>query len=92
VCYNDIILVHHKVQELWYNTYTHTSGPQVGKILHKSLLVFPKLTRMQMDDVVGFYDRLQEVSMGYSLALMPLDAVVLKNCFEGLCPPGLGLV
>ena len=36
VCYNDIILVHHKVRELWYNSYAHTSGPQVDKILHKS--------------------------------------------------------
>ncbi len=91
VCYNDIILVHHKVQELWYNAYTHTLGPQVDKILHKSLSVFPKLTTMQMDNVVSFYDRLQEVSMGYSLALMPFDAIALKNCFEGLCPPGLCL-
>jgi len=30
--------------------------------------------------------------MGYCLALMPFDAVVLKNRFEGLCPPGLGLI
>ena len=30
--------------------------------------------------------------MGYALALMPFDAVILKNRFEGLCPPGLGLV
>ena len=92
VCYNDIILVHHKVRELWYNSYAHTSGPQVDKILHKSLSVFPKLTTLRLDDVVGFYDRLQEVSMGYSLVLMLFDAVVLKNRFEGLCPPGLGLV
>ena len=42
--------------------------------------------------MVGFYDRLQEVSMGYSLALMPFDAIVLKHHLEGLCPPGLGLV
>jgi hypothetical protein len=92
VCYNDIILVHHKVMELWYNAYAHTSGPQVDKILHKSLSVFPKLSSMHVEDVVGFYDRLQEVSMGYCLALMPFDAVVLKNRFEGLCPPGLGLI
>ena len=92
VCYNDIILVHNKVRELWYNAYAHTSGPQVDKILHKSLSVFPKLTSLKVADVVGFYDRLQEVSMGYSLALMPFDAVVLKNRFEGLCPPGLGLI
>jgi len=47
---------------------------------------------MCVDDVVGLYDRLQEVSMGYCLALMPFDAMVLKNRFEGLCPPGLGLI
>ncbi len=43
VCYNGIIVVHHKVYELWYNAYAHTSGPQVNKILHKLLLVFPRL-------------------------------------------------
>jgi hypothetical protein len=36
VCYNDIILVHHKVSKLWYNSYVHTMGPQVDKILRKS--------------------------------------------------------
>jgi len=92
VCYNDIILVHNKVRELWYNVYAHTSGPQVDKILHKSISVFPKLASARVDDVVGFYDRLQEVWMGYSLALMPFNAIVLKNRFEGLCPPGLGLI
>jgi hypothetical protein len=30
--------------------------------------------------------------MGYSLALIPFDAILLKNRFEGLCPPGLGLI
>jgi hypothetical protein len=92
VCYNDIILVHNKVRELWYKAYAHTSGPQVDKILHKSISVFPKLASMRVEDVVGFYDRLQEVSMGYSLALLPFDAIVLKNRFKGLCPPGLGLI
>jgi hypothetical protein len=42
--------------------------------------------------VVNFYDCLQEVSMGFILALMPFDAIVLANRFEGLCPPGLGLL
>ena len=92
VCYNGIILVHNKVRELWYNAYAHTSGPQVDKILHKSILVFPKLASMRVEDVIGFYDRLQEVSIGYSLALMSFDAIVLKNRFKGLCPPGLGLI
>ena len=47
VCYNDIILVHNKVRELWYNAFAHTSGPQVDKIIHKSLSVFPKLTSLK---------------------------------------------
>ena len=91
-CYNDIILVHNKVWELWYNVYPHISGPQVDKILHKSISVFSKLASTRVNYVIGFYDRLQEVSMGYSLALMPFDAIVLKKRFEGLCPPGLGLI
>ena len=86
VCYNDIIMGHHKIRDLWYNPSAHTSGPQVDKILRKSISVFPKLTSLRVDDVVGFYDRLQEVSMGYSLALMPFDAIVLKNRFEASVP------
>jgi hypothetical protein len=45
-----------------------------------------------VEDVVSFYDRLQEVSMGFVLALMPFNAIVLANRFKGLCPPGLGLL
>jgi hypothetical protein len=92
VCYNDIILAHRKVCELWFNGYAHTSGPQVDKILQKSLLVFPCLESTRVDDVVAFYDRLQEVSLGYIIAIMPFDTIVLAHRFEGLCPPGLGLV
>jgi hypothetical protein len=80
------------MRKLWYNSFAHTMGPQVDKILSKSLSVFPKLTTLQVEDVVNFYDCLQEVSMNYAIALMPFDAVVLSNRFEGLCPPGLGLL
>jgi hypothetical protein len=59
ICYNDIILAHRKIVELWYNAYLHTSGPQVDKIIQKSLLVFPRLELMNVEDVVDFYDRLQ---------------------------------
>ena len=91
VCYNDIILVHHKVRKLWYNNCAHTLGPQVDKILGKSLPIFPKLDSLCVKDVINFYDRLQDVSMKYALVLMLFDAIVLSNNFEGLCPPGLGL-
>ncbi len=92
VCYNDIILVYHKVRKLWYNNYAHTMGSQVDKILGKSLVIFLKLDLLGVEDVVNFYDHLQEVSMNYALALMPFDTVVLSNCFEGLCPPRLNLL
>ncbi len=45
-----------------------------------------------MDDVVAFYDRLQEVALGYIIAIITFDAIVLAHKFEGLCPPGLGLI
>ncbi len=37
-----------------------------------------------------FYDRLFELSTSHLLALMPFNAIVLKNRYEGLCIPGLG--
>ncbi len=37
VCYNDIILAYRKITELWYNNYAHTTGPQIDKIIQKSL-------------------------------------------------------
>ncbi len=92
VCFNDIIMVHRKVRDLWHNNYAHTLGPQVSTILTKHIKVFPKLDSLVIEDVVAFYDRLQEVGSNYLIALMPFDAIVLSNRFEGLCPPGLGLL
>ncbi len=92
VCYNDIILAHRKITELWYNSYAHTSDPQVDKIIQKLLSVFPRLESTKVDNVVDFYDHLQEVSLCYVIAILPYDAIVLAHGFEGLCPPGLGLV
>jgi hypothetical protein len=92
VCYNNIILAHRKIIELWYNAYAHTSGPQVDKIIQKLLSVFPCLESTKVEDIVDFYDRLQEASQSYVIALLPFDAIVLAHGFKGLCPPGLGLV
>jgi hypothetical protein len=69
----------------------HTTGPQIDRILQKSLAAFPRLESTTMANVITFYDRLQEVSMNHLLALMPYDAIMLKYRFEGLCPLGLGL-
>ena len=92
VCFNDIVMVHRKVRELWHNTYAHTMGPQVSTILSKHIKVFPKLDSLGVEEVVAFYDHLNEVGSNYALALMSFDSIVLSNRFEGLCPPGLGLL
>ncbi len=91
VCYNDIMYVHKKVWELWYNSSSHTLGPQVDRILQKSLSVFPCLALTDTGNVVTFYNQLQELSMNHLLALLPFDAIMLQYRFEGLRPPGLGL-
>jgi hypothetical protein len=77
VCYNDIMYVHKRVRELWYNSSSHTLGPQVDRILRKSLSVFPCLASTATGDVVTFYDRFQEISMNHLLALLPFDAIML---------------
>jgi hypothetical protein len=64
----------------------------VDKILQKSLTILPKLKSLWVEDVVTFYDRLQEISICYVLALFPFNAIVLFARFEGLCPPGLSLI
>ena len=91
ICTNDIMYVHQKVRELWFNRSSNTSGPQVDRILQKSLSVFPRLSSTDTGKVVSFYDCLQEISMNHLLALIPFDAIMLQYRFEGLCPPGLGI-
>ncbi len=41
--------------------------------------------------IVNFYDWFQEISTSYLLAIMPFNAIVLKNHFKGLCILGLGI-
>ncbi len=90
-CYNDIILAHHCIQECWLNPHTNTYGPQVDWILLKSFQLFSKLESTDTANVVDFYDRFQELSASHLLAVMPFDGVILRNRFEGLCLPGLGI-
>jgi hypothetical protein len=42
--------------------------------------------------MVDFYNKLQELLAGYLLPLMPFDLIKLSFDFEGLCPPGLGML
>ena len=51
---------------------------------------FPRLRSLDARAAVDFYDKLQKLSAGYLLPLMPFDAIKLSFNFEGLCPPGLG--
>ncbi len=90
ICYNDIILVHRNVVADWMNFRTGRSGPTVEYILKKALVNFPKLRSLDARAAVDFYDKLQKLSAGYLLPLMPFDAIKLSFNFEGLCPPGFG--
>jgi hypothetical protein len=87
---NDIITVHRRISDTWTNPSNNTSGPQVDRILLKSFKLFPTLKSLATEDVVGFYDRFQELLTSHLLALMPFDSIVLKNRYEGLFIPGLG--
>jgi hypothetical protein len=87
-CHNDIIAVHRRILELWHNPVSHTFGPQVDRIITKSLKLLPSLTSLTTENVVDFYDRLQESTTGLTIAIMPFDAIMLTNRFEGLCVGG----
>ncbi len=89
--FGEIIQVHRKVKQGWYNTRNQTSGLSVKRILDQGLAVFPKLRSLDVHDAVDFYDKLQELSAAYLLPLMPSDAICLEFNFEGLCIPGLGV-
>ena len=90
-CHNEIIDVHRRTIQLWHNVTSHTFGPQVHRILQKSLPLFPKLESTGTAEVVEFYDRFQETAADHLIALIPFDAVLLRSGFEGLCVPGLGV-
>ncbi len=90
-CHNNIIAVHRRVRELWYNPSTHTYGPQVERIVTKSLKLLPTLDSATTETMVDFYDRLQESATGLAIAIMPFDMVMIKNGLIGLCIPGLGV-
>ena len=88
--YHTIIHVHDYVLEKWEDRY-HNRGPQVDKILEKGLPTFPRLTSIDVESSVEFYDKFQKTSMIYLLALTPFDCISIKMGFEALCPPGMGL-
>jgi hypothetical protein len=90
-CHNDIIAVHRRILKLWHNPVSHTFSPQVDRIITKSLKLLPSLASLTTENVVDFYDRLQESTTGLIIAIMPFGAIMLTNRFEGLCVPALGV-
>jgi hypothetical protein len=70
---------------------SNTFGPQVNRILEKSLKLFPVLESTTTTNAVEFYDWLKETAANNLLALMPFDAIMLRFGFKGLCVPGLGV-
>jgi hypothetical protein len=91
-CFNNIILVHKQVYTLWTNMTTNMAGPQVERILQKSIKLFPMLESTTTGNVVDFYDRLHEISPLHLLGIIPFDMIMLRNWFKGLCIPGLGIM
>ncbi len=92
ICYRDIIMVHRKVIDSWVNYRTGRSGPSVKYILEKALVHFLMLKSLEAHKAVEFYDKLQKLSVGYLLPLMPFNTIKLSFNFEGLCPQGLGML
>ena len=76
----------------WDNRRTQQRGPSVDRILEKGLPVFPKLDCLDTSATVTFYDKLQKTSALFLLPLTLFDAINLNMGFEGLCPPGFGLL
>jgi hypothetical protein len=89
-CFNYIITAHCCFWETWHNPIANTYGPKIDRILLKSFKLFPNSESTSTEDVVNFYGRFQELSTSHLLAVMPFNAIMLKNCYEGLCIPGLG--
>jgi hypothetical protein len=88
-CHNHIIKTHCWTIQLWHNPTANIDGPQVNRILQKSLQLFPTLESTATADAVEFYERLQETASDHLLALMPFDAIMLwQDGFKDTSVPG----
>ncbi len=92
ICYWDIIMIHQKVIDGWVNHRSGRLSPSIEYILEKALLHFPMLRSLDAREAVKFYDKLQKLSAGYLIPLIPFDTVKLSFNFKGLCPLGLGML
>jgi hypothetical protein len=89
--YNDIIHLHDHVLENWENPRGYFKGPQLERILEKSLQSFPCLVLFDVKSAVEFYDAFHKTPFLYLLLVMPFDCISIKMGYKALCPPGLGL-
>jgi len=87
--YNKIILVHESVMTKWVGRFT--VGPQIDRILEKSLVSLPCLLSLEVESVVEWYNTIQKTLMIYLVPITPLDCVMIKMGYKALCIPGTGL-
>jgi hypothetical protein len=88
--YLDIIILHRTIYKHWVNTRTQYEGPQLNQILEKGIPTFTRLSTLEVESVVEFYNKLQKTTSAYLLPIMPFDCTLIQMGIEALCPPGLG--
>ena len=91
LAYNNIIEVHSRTCNNWEHPCGHYKGPQLNRILEKGLGSFPRLSKLEVETTVEFYDAFHKTVIIYLLPVMPFDCICIKMGFEVLCPPGLGI-
>ncbi len=89
-CHQDIIHVYTFVRGKWEDRYQNRS-PQVDKMLEKGIPTFPRLSSIDVESTVEFYDIFQKASMIYLMPIMPFDCISIKMGYKALCPPGMGI-
>jgi hypothetical protein len=89
--FNNIILLHAEVYDHRENPRANHNGPQLDRILERGLLTFPRLTSLDVEAVIEFYNKLQKTSSTYLLPIMPDDYISIKMGYEVLCLPGLAI-
>ena len=52
---------------------------------------FPRLSKLEVEPTVEFYDAFHKTASIYLLLVMLFDCICVKMGFEALCPPGLGI-
>jgi hypothetical protein len=71
---------------------TNHYDPQLDRISERGLPTLPRLTTIDVEAVVKFYNKLQKTSSTYLLPVMPFDCISIKMGYKALCPLGLGIL